>query len=373
MVEDKLSSFENSLINKYISLLLTEKDLRLLKLIFLQEPSQQELDEFLSNYDIEAAGSYKVLLLSYFMKMHPQLKFTDYETPRLKGLLNFYRFQNMKLISYFMKIGQVFKENHIQMMILKGLAIKHLRPDLPRAMGDIDVLVFGEDFIKAIKLCQKMGYRLSVEPHSVDIHEPSSEAGMMDIHRWNDMGNERGHLLNEYLLKRAKPIKVGGLDVLIPSNEDLLFLSLVNLSKNLFERTSKAATLYVLFDCKFLLEQSGFDIKVVIENIKLTHTDEQVAFAIKFINTIIPNLIPKEIYNQKIFRKNSVKLLFKKYFKPLQILARSIKFKDIFCQKVSFLRYAKVKLHYKFCKFIVNKDFVAVKKCILERRMGAKR
>ena len=361
------------MIKGYISSLLTEKDLKLLDLIFLQEPSQQELDEFLSSYDIEVAGSYKALLLSYFMKMHPHLKFTDYETPRLKGLLNFYRFENMKLISCFMKIGQVFRENHIKMMVLKGLAMKCLRPELSRVMGDVDVLVFGRDYIKAVELCRKMGYRLLIEPHSADIHEPFSDAGVVDIHRWNDMGNKRGHLLNKHLLKRARLVKIGGLDVLMPSNEDLLFLSLVNLSKNIIHKTSKPSTLYILFDTKFLLEKADFDFDIIAKNVKLTRTEEQVTFAIRFINTLIPNLIPQEIYKQKMFHRNSVYVVFKRYFFSLQIVVRRIKFKDIFEKKISFLSYARIKLYYKFCKFIVNKDFIWIKKFILESGIGRKK
>ena len=364
---DAIENLSNKLIYKYISNLLTQNDIKLLSLIFSPSPTQKQLDEFLPTYDIEVVGGYKTLLLSYFAKMHPQLRFTDYETPRLKGLLNFYRFQNLELISKFSKIGKVFRENGIQMMILKGFAMKCLRPDLPRAMGDIDIITFGRDFIKAYQIAQKLGYRMSLEPHSIDLHEPDSEAGVLDIHRWVNIDSGKGQALNKYLLKRARQTKIGGLDVLIPSNEDLFFLALVNLSKNLRENTSKASTLYVLFDCKYLLEQPNFDFNIVMQNAKLTHTDGFVGFGAEFINTIIPDLIPKEIYKDGV-AKGCIDILFTRYFRALQVIVRKIKFSFVLKRKISFIAYARIKLYYKFCKYISSRDFIKTKEFLLNQR-----
>ena len=367
-----IQSIVDGLINRYTSNLLTQSDIKLLSLIFSPAPTQKQLDEFLPTYDIEIAGGYKTLLLSYFAKMHPQLKFTDYETPRLKGLLNFYKFQNLELISKFSKIGKVFRENGIKMMIIKGFAMKCLRPDLPRAMGDIDIITFGQDFIKAYHIIQKMGYRMALEPHSIDVHEPDSEAGVLDIHRWVNIDNGKGRALNKHLLKRARWTKIGSLDVLIPSNEDLFFLALVNLSRNLRENTSKASTLYVLFDCKYLLEQPDFDFDIVMQNAKLTHTEGFVGFGAEFINTIIPNLIPQEIYKDSALAC-CIGILFTRYFRALQVVVRKIKFSFVLKRKISFLDYARIKLYYKFCKYISSRDFIKIKGFLLNQRKQRKK
>ncbi|MGX3043793.1 nucleotidyltransferase family protein [Helicobacter sp. T3_23-1056] len=368
----RIRQAEIDLIEFYISGRLSKNDLDLLHLIFSQNPTQEQVDKFLPTYDIEVAGSYKALLLAYFAKMHPYLKFTAYETPRLKGLLNFYRFQNMKLIADFIKIGKVFRDNNIEMMVLKGFAMKCLRPDLSRAMGDIDILTFGQDFIKSYEIIQKMGYRMSLEPHSIDIHEPDSEAGVLDIHRWVNIDNGRGERLNKYLLKRARQGKINGLDILIPSNEDLFFLSLVNLSKNLRDNTSRASTLYALFDCKYLLEQPNFDFDIVFQNAKITKTEDFVGFGAKFINTIIPDLIPQGFYQESI-TKFCINILFTRYFRALQKVVRKIKFSFIAQGKISLYSYAKIKLYYKFCKYIANKDFIKTKEFLLNQRERTKR
>lgn len=371
MLNKEIEKLGDKLISKYISSLLTTNDLKLLELIFKKEPTQEELDVFLSTYDIEVAGGYKALMLSYFMKMHPNLNFTQYENQRLKGLFNYYRFQNVKLLSYFIKIGKQLNEKQIPMLILKGFAMKYLRPELSRAMGDVDILVPENKFVKTIKLLKTMGYRLDVYIHSIDIHEPDSDAGILDIHRYIDMKNRKERPLNKFLFKRAKETTYSGVKILVPSEEDLLFLSLINLALNLQEKTSKASTLYVLFDCQYLLSKPNFDFNIVIENIKLTHTQDQIAYAIKFINTIIPDLIPKKLYNHSILRNrvnnNCLNVLFNnQYFPALQKLSRKTKLKKVFSKEMSILNYIKLKFIYKISKFVSKKQMYLIKFLILQ-------
>lgn len=377
MLNNEIEKLSNNLINKYIKSLLTDNDLKLLGLIFKQNPTQEELDDFLKFYDIEVAGGYKALMLSYFMRMHPDLNFTQYENQRLKGLFNYYRFQNVKLLSYFIKIGKKLNKNNIPMLILKGFAMKYLRPELSRAMGDVDILVPENKFVKTIKLIKSMGYRLDVYVHSIDIHEPDSDAGILDVHRYIDMKNRKERPLNKYLFKRAKEDTYNGIKILVPCEEDLLFLSLINLALNLQEKTSKPSTLYVLFDCQYLLSKPNFNFNIVIENIKLTQSQNQIAYAIRFINTIIPNLIPKELSDNKILRNrvnnNCINVLFKtKYFPALQKLSRKIKLKKVLLNEISFLNYLKLKLLYKLCKFISNKQIFLIKAFILQTRKRGK-
>lgn len=368
-----IEQISNNLIDKYISELLTGNDLKLLHLFFLKEPTQNDLDEFLKSYDIETVNGYRALMLSYFMKMHPELNFTNYETPRLKGLFNFYRFQNLKLISYLLKVGKVFQQNDIPMLIFKGFAMKVLRPELSRAMGDIDVMVPENCFMKAINLCKQMGYRLDVYIHSIDIHEPSSDEGVMDIHRFIDLRNNRGRMINKNLFKRAKKIKFNGIELLMPSNEDLLYLSLNNLATNLQEKSSKASTLYVLFDCKYLLSKPDFDFDIVFENIKLTQTEDEIAYAINFINRIVPNLIPDELCKshilQKALKSSSIKFIFNKNYIPIvRRLAKKNNLDKLYDGKISLLYCIKVKLYYEFCKFLRRGKFYSLKKFILQQR-----
>ena len=58
-----------------------------------------------------------------------------------------------------------------------------------------------------------------------------------------------------------------GVKALVPCYEDLMFITLLNLSNNLRDNTCRANLLYSIFDCKFLLKNKpDFDWNIVIEN-----------------------------------------------------------------------------------------------------------
>lgn len=345
---------ETDLLNKYIKTLLSENDLNLIRLIFSKNPTQAELDNFLKTYDIEVAGGYKSLMLSYFMKMHPELNFTMYETPRLKGVFNYFRFQNLKLVSSFVKIAKILNDNGIPIVVLKGYAIKYFRPDLPRPMGDIDIIVKEKDYLKCIEICKKLGYRCSFFIHSVDLHEPDSEEGLLDIHRYIDMGSKYERNYNKGLFKRAKKVVDNGIEMLIPSYEDLFFLILINISKNLYERSSKASNIYGLFDCAYLLSREDFNWQTVIDNIKQTHTATKASFVVKFMNSIVPGLIPEEFLKHELLKKNSTNyftlMKFNDFFLVLQRLSRGMKLSSSFKSPAKLVHYLKVKSLYILCK-----------------------
>ena len=145
-----------------------ESDRRLIKLAFRSHMQQKDLDLFLTKWDIESAGADRAAILAYTMKMHPNLKFDDYTGPRLKGLLNYLRFQNLELICHFSKIVRTLNQQGIVPMLIKGGAMRYMRPDLPRVMGDMDVLVFSKkDFEAAKNAVVKMGYDFWNAGHSL--------------------------------------------------------------------------------------------------------------------------------------------------------------------------------------------------------------
>ena len=227
-------SITDALIENFYNEILKDNEKELLQFIFSTNPTQEKLDELMNDWDIEVKGSAKSLMLSYMLKIHPYLKFNQYNEPRLKGLLNYFRFHNLKVIAHFTKIGKVLNKNNITPMILKGIAMKYLRPDLPRVMGDSDILVHDRDFLKSAKLAEPLGYWWEkVDIHSIDLHPIGSEAGAVDVHRfiYMETGSERKLLPG--LFKRSKEINAFGVKCLIPSNEDMLFIALVNLARNL--------------------------------------------------------------------------------------------------------------------------------------------
>lgn len=344
--------------------ILTPCDISLLNLVFKEKPKQEDLDKCLENYDIEVVGGHKALMLSYFMKMHPDLSYPDYVAPRLKGLLQFYRFQNMKLISHFKKICNELKKLKIDFLIFKGGCMKHLRPDYPRVMGDIDILVDEKNWKKCGEIVQKMGYDVCWDIHSIDIHEKDRlEEGIMDIHKYIIMESEKEKSIIKDIFKQAKMQNVFGVETLVPCNEDLFFILLANMVRNLRHKTSYTGILYNLFDCKFLIDSKpDFNWNIVINNAKKTGTQTHIWFAIQFLNNIVPNLLPKTFKVDKSFEKQFKKycilLIYQRFFLwEMKQKSHQMKVKDLFSNMKFFLAYLKLKPKYFFLKLdIIRKN-----------------
>jgi hypothetical protein len=222
-------------------------------------------------------------------------------------------------------------------------------------------------------MCQDLGYRLDIFVHSIDIHEPNSDAGVMDIHRYIDMKNRKERPLNKFLFDRAKETVYSGVKTLVPSNSDLFFLSLINLALNLKEKTSKASTLFALFDCKYLLEQPDFDMNIVIDNMNLTSTYNEIAFAIKFINMAVPDLIPNSLaHHEKVVKAEYItclKILFNdRFYGAFSKLNSKNKLKAVIKKEKSLSDYIKLKTKFHFCKSLRKHRLHSFKTSILTTR-----
>ena len=356
-------SITDALVENFYREILKPEDAKLMKLVFLPNPTQEDLDNLLNSWDIEVKLANKSLLLSYFQKRHPQLKFPEYTGPRLKGLLLNYRFKNLQTIAHFSKIGKELNKNGITPIILKGGLMKFLRPDLPRTMGDIDILVPEKDWIKSADIAVSIGYRYDkVDIHSIDIHEGNSTSidGILDIHRfvYFETGKEKCWL--DGLFERATEQNVFGVKTLVPCFEDLMFITLTNLARNLRNKTSQAGLLFSLFDCKYFLDNKpDFDWNIVKENAKKTETEIQINFAMKFINKISTNVIPPDIQKQMPFEKEindySRMVMYKRfYLEEIRTKCRAMKIGEVITKPDQWFDYITLKPKYNFLKLFTK-------------------
>lgn len=344
-------SFKTEIFNKPEELLLN--------LIFAKEITQNDLDEFLEKWDIEVMGGHKAILLSYFMKTHPDLKFSDYFAPRLNGLIQYYRFQNLKLIAHYKKICTELKKAGIDFIIFKGGCIKYLRPEFPRVMGDIDILVSEKDFKTTQRIAENMGYDVCCDIHSIDLHQSGSEEGIMDIHKYIILQSDKEKAFLPDLFNRATKQVVFGVETLVPSNEDLVFIILVNLVRNLINKTSSEGIPQTLFDCKYLIESKpDFDWNIVFRNSEKTDTKNQMYFAVKFINSIVPDLLPEKANFCEKFDKYCILLIYQRFFLwEMKQKHHTMKIKDLFSSMEFFKEYLKLKPKYFILKLgIIRKN-----------------
>ncbi|MBR5176079.1 MAG: hypothetical protein IKW89_09150 [Bacteroidales bacterium] len=113
----------------------------LLKLGLEENGTQENLDEFLKGWDIDKSPIQCVVLVAHIMKSLPDLSFPSALIPRLNGVLSYCRFKNLHIETILNDIINLFKNNSITYNLLGDWAMKGLRPEYPRWINSIDILV----------------------------------------------------------------------------------------------------------------------------------------------------------------------------------------------------------------------------------------
>lgn len=311
------------------------KDQALLELVFHPVPSQQNVDDALALADIEALGAEKALLLSYFLHDNPQFSLSAYAEPRLRGLMQFFHFKNTRTLAHLSRIGKALNKAAIPFVLFKGGAMKALRPNLSRPMGDTDILLPKGTIHKAVKICEGLGYQhIHGKPtHAVGMHTDTEDA--VDLHYlvFDDEGYDL-ETLQEGIFRRSAPHSAFGVDFLLPAFEDLFFLVLANFTKNLHDSTSLGGIYYALCDCHYLLKaKPDFDFAIVRENALLSGKQMEIRFAAEFMNRIIPGFIPdldKNLpFSDKVKEFCNLLVFDEKYFMPLRHICQQMRVAEL--------------------------------------------
>lgn len=286
-------------------------DRRILDISLCDSIDQDDLDSFLAEWDIEKAPIKSVMLVSYLMKTHSEVTFPQSVIPRLNGVLSFCRFQNLKREAHLCRIGKLLASEGIPFVILKGGAMKVYRPDFPRWMNDIDIIVPADRYDRTLEIAVSNGYsRAMLTDHSADLSLPGSEEGLLDIHHHLEMMTGKDEAFNEGLFSRATRTNVFSVQGFLPCPEDMVFIALVNLFKNLVKRQTPESCLTTFYDLKFLVDsKKDFNWDLISENARLTDTEFQVYYSTLFISQVLPDLMPESlksmenIGNRKLVRQ----------------------------------------------------------------------
>jgi len=342
--------------------LLSEQNRLLMQLAFNPNVTQTDLDAFLKNWDIEAAGANRAAVLAYMMKIHPELQFDIYTGPRLKGLLNFLRFRNLELIGQFSKIVKKLNKQGIIPMIIKGGAMRYLRPDLPRVMEDIDILLPQAEQLDVVKkLAQEMGFDFIDAPHSIDIRmKEFPDKGILDIHQFFGFLPELNKELNKEIFKRATLQRVFNADAYVPTVEDMMFICLNNLTHNLRNTSSVQGLPLAVFDIVWLVGQKhDFNWDIMLQDIVLAHTEAHSYMAIRFINQIVPNIFPESFLTNRILCRDlenfiNRDLFYSLYVHDVKYACKGLKFVKSLSNWTDFKVYIKLKGQHFFTKRIIK-------------------
>lgn len=270
-----------------------ETDRKLSHLSLSPSISQEELDLSMKGWDIEAAPIHTVMLASFLMKTHPELVFPDKVVPRLQGVLTFCRFQYLKLASDVARVMKTLEQNQIATLVIKGGAMKVYRPDFPRWMSDIDIVVPEKDFHVATDLIKQLGFDPLYRPHSIDMRTPGTNEGVIDLHHFIKTGTGSSAELNDYIFSRALPGRLFSSECLVPCREDMVFVLLVNYFDNILNKTSSENMATLFFDIKYLVDlEQSFDWEAVKDNARRTGTVERLYILGNLADDIAPGVLP---------------------------------------------------------------------------------
>lgn len=246
----------------------------LLRLGLDNNGTQEDLDAFLKEWNIDKSPIRCVVLVAHIMKTRPDLSFPESMTPRLNGVLSYCRFKNLHIETVLNEIVKSFKNNTITYNLLGDWAMRDLRPDYPRWINDIDILVPASDYDKAVDIAASVK---------------------------SDCGVNLQQSLNEGF-----------------SMETLVFFNLLGLYENLLAGQSIESLVTSFIDLKYLsLLNKGFNSPVIWNLAKLYKREFPVTLASRVANSVVPGIFPDQcpessFSSGRILKKRLVDFLYRR-------------------------------------------------------------
>lgn len=371
MIDDssykKAKDFLDFLILCYYRTINSKSKQKLLNFLFLKNLTQADLDNFLSDWDIEATGASLSLFLAYFMKAHPELEYPSYVKPRLEGLINYNRFKKVKLFENFSKITQKLNKNNIIPLVIGDIAVKCINQNADTR--NINLIIRCKDF-KSVKTLIKQNYdEVVAEKNHIKIHLEDNL--FINIFAKYDFDTKSKYAKNylKYLFAESKRTKLYDTEVLLPSDEDIVFIELIEIAKIIKFNTGFENLLQSLTNIVYLKENYEINLQKITDTAKMTQTGVQLKIASRFIDEIIPDFIHDELKDDNLFKKEITEYLYlsrfrndcREYFKaqiPLknQIAGIFSQLKEIFVSILNIFYY--VYFRYIFVKIMRSNSYL---------------
>jgi hypothetical protein len=192
------------------------------------------------------------------------------------------------------------RRSGVEFIVHKGgalCALVYSRPE-DRPMVDIDIIIRPADWQRFREAVLAEGYRLpegSLETFwlenyfNLSMRSPEDPASHFDLH-WSLTQEGRYHIETADLMARAAPYRLGGIDLLRLSDEDLLLSLFLHLAYHYFD-----ARLIWLYDMKRVIERFPMDWDLLLERAAGWGLMAVVSFNFEYLNKVFPGLVPAEV------------------------------------------------------------------------------
>ncbi|GHV57725.1 hypothetical protein FACS1894182_07360 [Bacteroidia bacterium] len=279
---------------------ITVKDILLLRLLFSESITQNDISELLEGYDIDSASIEFNTLLAYLMQEHSEIQLPEELIPRLKGVVRFLLYKNATLLQGFTEVGKNLNTKNIPLLLIKGAAMRFLDMNKPRLMWDVDFVVNEENYDETIRCAVKAGFEIKWSwPHSSDLIKG---AAALDIHRLYMHQHGPAAFASENIKRifvQARKETFCGVEVLIPHSEDLMLVALTNLYHNLVvDRNENVTRYYCFYDILKMIIRQQLNWDMIIDTALQMKVLYQVRIILEFINELWPSVVPAELLDK---------------------------------------------------------------------------
>ena len=219
-------------------------------------------------------------------------------TNQLAGVISHERFGNAMNMAAFQKICKLYNEHNIQVLAQKGLVQKLLYPAATRPMNDADFAVPKNAYRNAIDLAVEDGFHINHDMlFSADLQ--LRDMGCVDVHY--SLFKGANPQMDDAIWSRARKIQINGLNVFIPSPEDILVIIMCEFYGNfLFEAGSKDTAIcdifaqhpqWVLDAYKIISDTPDLNWGQIMRTAQMSGYDYQIKILTRLLNKIIPGII----------------------------------------------------------------------------------
>lgn len=299
------------------TLLIYERDNKLLHSLFEENLSQNQFLTFFENVDFFKERQDYIYLLAYLGEKYKYKDVDLYKATRLKRLARLRQYHNLSLLYHFKKLATELNKNNIPILLLKGAAIKFSYPEASfRNMDDIDLAVPPELFESAIKIAQEIGFKKSfIAEHSIDFKY--DDFGI-DIHKRIFRSNYSHPHNEKAMFERAKKCDIFGISIYLPSEIDLALILISNVYYNLIDLPCNTRIIQWLYDFAYILKKTPhFDWDLFIESAYNVELSRQTIIMLDIFNDYFPELLPDQIFSKLQFQEHDEQCLISdiKYIK----------------------------------------------------------
>lgn len=275
--------------------ILTPREKCLMHLLFGGELKKETAEVLTEGLDIDAENQNYILMLSCLGYARGWELFPPEIVPRLKGVHRYHQAHNSIGIPWLIRQLRTLSGAGIPIMLLKGIAMRaYYAPNTPRLMWDYDIAVPEERYSEALQLLCVGENTLKEEyAHSGTVRYRNEE---LDIHRWIFKTNgekESG------IWDRAISFDFHGIDVCVPSPEDMLIHQMDTQSRNIFTNEGTDRRMKWLYDCRCILETAGgLNLSLIAAYAEELHTMNRMRLMLRLFMCCFPDMLGEDALNQ---------------------------------------------------------------------------